>query len=301
MEKFCLTTKQFLIFLPGKNTGKSLPDFSGMNKNKDVPMDEFTALTHHIEQTLKIPCGSYKEDYIKRRLLSRMRSTNMSNYAEYLKYIKAYEPELEILRKALTINVTEFFRDEDVYEFLKDVVLPDLFRRQKQVRIWCAGCSTGEESYSIAMILSDLFLENKELSARIYATDIDRVVLARAQDGIYSQKALVKLSPAQVNRHFTPLPDTSYQAKPHLKELIRFCPHDLLSGVPIAHRLDMITCRNVIIYFNEARKDELARLFHGALRTGGYYIMGKTEYLGRQVENLFVAKNSVLKIFVRKG
>jgi len=263
-------------------------------------MDEFTALIQYIGQTLQIQCGNYKEDYIKRRLLSRMRSTSMSNYAEYLKYLNVNTPELEILRKALTINVTEFFRDPDVYEFLKDVVLPDLFRRQKQVRIWCAGCSTGEESYSIAMTLSDLLLENKELSARIYATDIDKVVLARAQEGIYSQKAIVKLSPAQVHRHFTRLPDNSYQVRPHLKELIRFCPHDLMSGVPIAHRLDLITCRNVIIYFNEAQKDELARLFHGALVTDGYYIMGKTEYLGRQAEHLFAAKNPVQKIFVRK-
>lgn len=263
-------------------------------------MDEFTALIQYIEQTLKIQCGNYKEDYIKRRLLSRMRSTNISNYAGYLKYLKANEPELEILRKALTINVTEFFRDKDVYEFLTDIVLPDLFRRQKRIHIWCAGCSTGEESYSIAMTLSDLFLENKELSARIYATDIDKVILAKAQEGIYPQKAIVKLSPAQVYRHFTRLPDNTYQVKPHLKELIRFCPHDLMSGVPIARRLDLITCRNVIIYFNEAQKDELVRLFHGALVTDGYYVMGKTEYLGRLVEHLFVAKNPVLKIFVRK-
>jgi chemotaxis protein methyltransferase CheR len=150
------------------------------------------------------------------------------------------------------------------------------------------------------MTLSDLLLENKELSARIYATDIDKVVLAKAQEGIYSQKAIVKFSPAQVHRHFTRLPDNSYQVKPHLKEFIRFCPHDLMSGVPIAHRFDLITCRNVIIYFNEAQKDELARLFHGALVTDGYYIMGKTEYLGRQVEHLFAAKNPVQKIFVRK-
>jgi chemotaxis protein methyltransferase CheR len=263
-------------------------------------MDEYTALIQHIEQTLKIQCWNYKEDYIKRRLLSRMRSTNTSNYAAYLNYLRANEPELEILRKALTINVTEFFRDQDVYEFLKDVVLPDLFRRQKRIRIWCAGCSTGEEPYSIAMILSDLFMGDKELSAQIYATDIDRVVLARAREGIYSQKAIAKLSPEQVSHHFTRLPDNTCQVRPHLKELIRFCPHDLMRGVPITRQLDLITCRNVIIYFNEAQKDDLARVFHGALVTDGYHIMGKTEYLGRQVEHLFVAKNSVLKIFVKK-
>jgi chemotaxis protein methyltransferase CheR len=263
-------------------------------------MDDFTVLKRYIEQTLKIQCGNYKEDYIKRRLLSRMRSTSTSNYSDYLKYLKANQPELEVLRKALTINVTEFFRDHDVYKYLTDIVLPDLFRRRKRIRIWCAGCSTGEEPYSIAMILSDFIARDKELSAQIFATDIDKVVLARAQDGVYAQKAMVKLSPSQIHRHFTSLPEGNYQVKPALKELVRFRPHDLMSGVPVARWLDLITCRNVTIYFTEDQKDDLARMFHGALVTDGYYIMGKTEYLGRQVENLFAAKNSVQKIFTKK-
>jgi chemotaxis protein methyltransferase CheR len=262
--------------------------------------DEFAALKRFIEQTLKIQCGNYKEDYIKRRILSRMRSTNTANYTEYLRYLRTNEPELEVLRKALTINVTEFFRDQDVYDLLKESVLPDLFGRRKRIWIWCAGCSTGEEPYSIAMILSDLLSQNKEWSAQIYATDIDRVVLAKAQEGIFSQKAMVKLSPVQVQRHFTKLPDGTYQVRPHLKELIRFRFHDLMSGLPVARWLDLITCRNVTIYFTETQKDDLARLFHGALVSDGYYIMGKTEYLGRQVEHLFVPRNSVQKIFVKK-
>ena len=110
---------------------------NGMN------MDDFAALKRYIEQVLKIQCGNYKEDYIKRRLLSRMRSTNTTNYEDYLKYLKANVPELEVLRKALTINVTEFFRDGDVYDILKNEVLPDLFKKRKRLRIWCAGCSTG--------------------------------------------------------------------------------------------------------------------------------------------------------------
>ena len=187
-------------------------------------MDDFAALKRYIEQVLKIQCGNYKEDYIKRRLLSRMRSTNTTNYEDYLKYLKANEPELEVLRKALTINVTEFFRDSDVYDILKKEVLPDLFKKRKRLRIWCAGCSTGEEPYSIAMILHDLMAQNKEFSAQIYATDIDKIVLAKAQEGIYSPKAMVKLSESQIHRHFTKLADGNYQVKPHLKELIRSVP-----------------------------------------------------------------------------
>jgi chemotaxis protein methyltransferase CheR len=263
-------------------------------------MDDFDALKRHIEQTLKIQCGNYKEDYIKRRLLSRMRSTNTTTHGEYLKYLKATPAELEVLRNALTINVTEFFRDNDVYEILKKEILPDLFSKRKRLRIWCAGCSTGEEPYSIAMILHEIMSTNKELSVQILASDIDKVVLAKAQEGIYAPKAMVKLSESQIHRHFTKLPDGNFQAKQHLKDIIRFRPHDLMGGTPVSRWLDLITCRNVTIYFTENQKDDLARLFHDALVTDGYYIMGKTEYLGRQVENLFVAKNSVQKIFTRK-
>jgi chemotaxis protein methyltransferase CheR len=263
-------------------------------------MDDFALLRRFIEQTLKIHCSNYKEDYIKRRLLSRMRSTDTSTYEGYLKYLKTNATELENLRNALTINVTEFFRDNDVYDSLRHDLLPELLKQRKRLRIWCAGCSTGEEPYSIAMILSEFIAQNKEISAQIYATDIDNVVLARAQEGIYNSKAMGKLTEGQIHRHFIKLPDGNYQVKPHLKELVRFRPHDLMSGIPISKWLDLITCRNVTIYFTEKQKDDLARMFHSALVSGGYYIMGKTEYLGRQVEHLFSARNSVQKIFIKK-
>ncbi|GAB6283925.1 MAG: protein-glutamate O-methyltransferase [Methanoregula sp.] len=263
-------------------------------------MDDFVLLKRFIEQTLGIQCSNYKEDYIKRRLLSRMRSTSTTTHEEYLRYLKANPLELENLRNALTINVTEFFRDNEVYEFMKKDILPTLFGQRDRIRIWSAGCSTGEEPYSLAIVLSELIAQNSKLSAQIYATDIDKVVLAKAQEGIYTPKAMVKLSESQIHRHFTKLPDGNFQVKPHLKGLIRFRPHDLMSGVPVSRWLDLITCRNVTIYFNEKQKDELAKMFHGALVSGGYYIMGKTEYLGRQVDSLFTPHNSLQKIFIKK-
>jgi len=145
-----------------------------------------------------------------------------------------------------------------------------------------------------------MLAQNKEFSAQIIATDIDKMVLAKAQVGIYSPKAMVKLTEVQIHRHFTKLPDGSFKVKQHLKDLIRFRPHDLMSGVPASRWLDLITCRNVTIYFTEKQKDELAVLFHSALVTGGFYILGKIEYLGRHVENLFVPNNSVQKIFIKK-
>ncbi len=262
--------------------------------------DDFTLLKRYIEQMLKIKCSNYKEDYIKRRLLSRMRSTSKTTYADYLYYLKGNPAELEPLRNALTINVTEFFRDPEVYNVIRGTLLPELFKQKKRIQIWSAGCSSGEEPYSLAMILSDMMMTNKEISAQIIATDIDEVILAKAKAGIYPDKSVLKLNDMQIRRHLTKLPDGTYEVKQHLRDLIRFRPHDLMSGVPPSRFVDMITCRNVTIYFTEKQKDDLARMFHSALIPGGFYVMGKTEYLGREVEPLFAPYNTLQKVFIKK-
>jgi chemotaxis protein methyltransferase CheR len=196
--------------------------------------------------------------------------------------------------------VTEFFRDKEVWDEVKNVILPALFARKKRITIWCAGSSTGEEPYTLAILLHDALVNHKDWSGIITATDIDEVVLAKAKAGIFEEKAIQKLPAVQVQRHFTKRADGLYEVKPHLRELLRFRPHDLMSGVPPVRYVDLITCRNVTIYFTEKQKDDLARLFHNALVTDGYYIMGKTEYLGRQVEDLFLAKNTSQKVFVKR-
>lgn len=229
-----------------------------------------------------------------------MRSTNSASYADYLRYLKTHPQETEPLRNALTINVTEFFRDKEVWDEVKNVILPALFAQKKRISIWCAGSSTGEEPYTLAILLHDAMVNHKDRSGVITATDIDEVVLAKAKAGVFEEKAIQKLPTVQVQRHFTKRPDGLYEAKPHLKELLRFRPHDLMSGVPPVRYVDLITCRNVTIYFTEKQKDDLARTFHAALVTDGFYIMGKTEYLGRQVEDLFLAKNTAQKVFVKR-
>ncbi|MFA6225510.1 MAG: protein-glutamate O-methyltransferase CheR [Methanoregula sp.] len=261
---------------------------------------EFNLLKRHVEQLLKIQCSNYKEDYIKRRFLSRMRSTNSTTYADYLRYLKAHPAENEPLRNALTIDVTEFFRNKEVFDEIKNTIIPAFFQQRKRISIWCAGSSTEEEPYSLAIILYDILAVHKDFSGHIIATDIDEVVLGKAKTGIFEEKTISKLSPMQIQRHVTKRPDGTYEAKQHLKDLIRFRPHDLMSGVPPARYVDLITCRNVTIYFNEKQKDDLARTFHSALIADGYYIMGKTEYLGRQVEDLFAPNNTSQKIFIKK-
>ncbi|KUG15180.1 chemotaxis protein methyltransferase cher [hydrocarbon metagenome] len=270
-----------------------------MIKGSPEMPDDFPLLKRYVEQTLKIQCSSYKEDYIKRRFLSRMRSTNTTSYGEYLRYVRAHPAELEPLRNALTINVTEFFRDKEVFDCIRTTIIPTIFARRKRIWIWCAGCSTGEEPYSLAMILADMMAQNKELSGQITATDIDEVVLAKAKTGIFAENIVKKLRNTQIQRHFTLLPSGDYEVKQQVKDLIRFRPHDLMSGVPPVRFLDLITCRNVTIYFTENQKDLLARMFHSALSHEGFYVMGKTEYLGKQVDGLFTPFDTAHKIFIK--
>ncbi|WP_292517713.1 protein-glutamate O-methyltransferase CheR [Methanoculleus sp.] len=264
-------------------------------------MDDFISLQRSIERLVRIKCSNYKEDYIKRRILSRMRLTNATDYETYHKYLLANPQEVDLLRNALTINVTKFFRDPEVFEVIRREILPDLARRKKSIRIWCAGCATGEEPYSIAILAHEMMALHRDISVTIYATDIDTVVLQKAMAGIYDQKALENVDEKRVRKHFISHENGTFEVRPHIRELVKFRQHDLMSGVPAVRYVDAVTCRNVTIYFTEKQKNDLAHLFHTALGIDGYYIMGKTEYLGREVEHLFVPYNVMQKILQKKA
>lgn len=259
-------------------------------------MDEFASLQKSIERLIRIKCSNYKEDYIKRRILSRMRLTNTTNFETYHKYLLANPQELDLLKNALTINVTKFFRDPEVFEVIRREILPDLARRKNSIRIWCAGCASGEEPYSIAILAYEQMGLHNDISVTIHATDIDTGVLQKARAGIYEKKTLENIDERKLRKHFISHEDGTFEVRPHIKSLVKFREHDLMSGIPVARYLDAVTCRNVTIYFTEKQKNDLTHLFHSALAADGYYIMGKTEYLAREVEHLFAPYNAMQKI-----
>lgn len=262
-------------------------------------MDGFASLLRSVERLIGFRCSSYKEDYLRRRILSRIRLTGCDDYREYHRYLLANPEEIDPLRNALTINVTKFFRDPEVFEVLKHEVLPDLARRRDTIRIWCAGCATGEEPYSLAILAHELTALWRGIRVTIYATDIDERALQRAIIGVYDEKTLENVDRHRLRRHFAARDENAFEVLPHIRGYVKFQQHDLMSGVPIARYLDVITCRNVTIYFNEKQKNELTRVFHSALVTSGYYVMGKTEYLGREVESLFSPYDLAQKIMVK--
>jgi len=261
---------------------------------------EFQNLKRTIQKLLNIQCGSYKEDYIKRRVLSRMRITGKTEYNDYNKILVADKNEQELLRNALTINVTKFWRDREVFDLLKGDIIPGIINRKGRIRIWSAGCATGEEPYTLAIILYDLTRLKADTQITIFATDLDREALKKAKTGIYDKRSLENLSEGQVRRHFSEMPDGKFEIKKHIKDMIRFSQHDLMSGKPVSNYLDMILCRNVTIYFTEKQKNDLARMFHPALVQNGFYVMGKTEFLGREVEEYYEAHDALQKVFIKK-
>jgi chemotaxis protein methyltransferase CheR len=263
-------------------------------------MDGFPALERTIERVLSIRCTQYKEEYIRRRVASRMRVTEQEGFEEYHRYLLSHPHEQQELRNALTINVTRFFRDPEVFEIIRREILPRLAARVKRVHIWVAGCSTGEEAYSMAILLHEASGLRGDLSGVIYATDIDNQALMRAKEGLYDARSMEDMDSGRIKRHFARRDDGRYEVGGHLRELVRFRSHDLMTGIPVSRLLDLVSCRNVTIYFSEGQKTELARMFHGSLRSGGYYVMGKTEYLGRDVEHLFTPYNAPEKVYQKR-
>lgn len=261
----------------------------------------FQSVLRTIESKIGIQCANYKEDYLQRRIQSRMRMNKMTSYSEYNSFLTTQEEEQEALRNALTINVTKFWRDPEVFNIIKRDVLPDIRRRKQKIRIWSAGCATGEEPYTIALMCHEAKVLYPDVEVTIFASDIDREALKKAEKGIYHQKALENLSESQIRRHFNEQQDGTFQVKQHLKDLVKFSRHDLMSGRGVTQYLDIILCRNVTIYFTEKQKDELARIFAPALSEGGYYVMGKTEYMGRDVEHLYEPYNPIQKIYRKKS
>lgn len=250
-----------------------------------------------VQKRLNVQLTSYKQDYIKRRLLSRMNSTRSKNFVEYHQYLKTHPEEEEKLRNALTINVTKFLRDPDVFGLIGKEIFPAIIRDKKSIKIWSAGCSSGEEPYTYGILLYELAKPGIILNNIITATDIDEVILKRAKEGIYEKNALENLSENQISRHFDKTDDGKFRIRDHIKNMVRFQPHDLMKGAPVARMFDVVSCRNVTIYFNEQQKKELVKLMHDSLGNSGYYIMGMSEYMSKDVEHLFKPYKPMLKIF----
>jgi chemotaxis protein methyltransferase CheR len=221
-----------------------------------------------------IDLDCYKGTQMERRLQTIMRRAGVPDLIAYAKLLAATPARVKEFQDFLTINVSEWLRNPDKFEELQKVILPDLLKKSPRLRIWSAGCSNGSEPYSVAMLLDELDPHGKH---QVIATDLDEEILKTARAGVYQEKDIKNVSPARRARYLIQQGD-QFVVKPELKAKITFERQNLLSD-PFPQEIDLILCRNVVIYFTEEAKDELYRKFHRSLRPGGILFVGGTESL----------------------
>ncbi len=243
-----------------------------------MPLDDssFETFKHRVLTKTGIDLNGYKEKQMKRRIDSLIARFHLDTYDEYLSLLARDEVRFREFLDRLTINVSEFFRNPNRWDVLRDKIIPLLLASQpsSRLRAWSAACSTGEEPYSLAVLLSE---GGHALNSSILATDIDATALARAQAGCFSTRSISSLPPALIEKYFVAA-NGDYVAANSLKRLIQFRRHDLITE-RFDSGFDLIICRNVMIYFTEEAKSNVYQKFSRALRPGGVLFVGSTEQI----------------------
>ncbi|MHB9145936.1 MAG: CheR family methyltransferase [Symbiobacteriia bacterium] len=243
----------------------------------------FTLFSRKVKDLTGIDLSRYKSNQMERRLGTMMRRIGVDGYVGYARLIERDAAALKELKDFITINVSEFFRNPEKFDDLRDKIFPALLKQSPRLSIWSAGCSNGGEPYSMAMILEEM---TPGVAHRILATDLDEEILKAAKAGRYPERDIKNVDEVRRHRHFSPSGE-AWQVKPALQNRVEFKQHNLLKD-PFGVGFDLIVCRNVVIYFTEETKDELYRRFHAALRPGGVLFVGGTESILRARELGFV-------------
>jgi len=244
----------------------------------------------------------YKTTTIQRRIRRRMVLHKLERLEDYVRYLQDNSAELDDLFQDILINVTDFFRDPEVFEVLAEKVFPMIVpegRHEKPVRIWVPGCSSGEEAYSIAIALAE-YLGDRASSTvvQIFATDIDEVAIRRARSGVYPENIIQDVSPNRLRRYFTQV-EGGYQVNKSIRDLCVFAVQNVTKDPPFS-RLDLISCRNLLIYLGGVLQKRVMRTFHYALNHDGFLLLGTAESVG-EFTDLFRAVDAKSKIYARKA
>lgn len=237
-----------------------------------------------------------KKSMVQSRVVRRLRALKLNSFEAYHALVRGPEglDELQHLISALTTNVSSFFRENHHFDLLRQTVLPPLLARAAlgdRVRIWSAGCSNGQEPFSIAMVLADLDSAVATRNVRILATDVDAEVLNFAGLASYPDTMLDGVPPAQLARHFQPVPNdpTTYQLAEPLRKMVSFRQLNLHQPWPMRGQFDLIFCRNVLIYFDIAAQTELLSRFHDILTPDGWLMLGHSERVPNEIATRFTS------------
>lgn len=271
------------------------------NAVEDAPPDLLNQLLTQLKEKLHFDFSGYKLGTLMRRVRRREVATGNPSLAAYLDWIGDNPDELDLLARDILISVTAFFRDRDAFAVLAQAVrnLCSLKENGGEIRVWVAGCATGEEAYSIAMLFADTLGDRLPLyRVQIFATDIDDDALNVARRGIYPAASMSEIPSAQLARHFRAA-NQSYEAGKHLRDMIVFARHNLVSDPPFL-RLDLVSCRNVLIYFDAPLQAKVLQTFHFGLGKDAYLFLGRSESVA-QAEQLFIAQDRRERLFRKNG
>jgi two-component system, chemotaxis family, CheB/CheR fusion protein len=241
----------------------------------------FEALLEHLRQTRGFDFSGYKRSSLMRRVKKRMYELGISSYEVFLDHLEVYPDEFTALFNTILINVTAFFRDTQAWDYLRQVAIPQMMEHKgadQPIRIWCAGCASGEEAYTLAMIMAEyLGTEQFRQRVKIYATDVDEEALAQARHASYREKDLQPV-PLELREKYFELMGVHYVFRADLRRSVIFGRHDLVQDAPIS-RLDLLVCRNTLMYFNTETQTRILTRFHFALNEHGCLFLGKAEML----------------------
>jgi len=310
MPRSAINTSQVDMILPPGDMPEKLRqyfdhNFSIQEKTKDTETEKMDWL-NKIYNLLKIHLGHnfsyYKKSTILRRIDRRMGVNQIRDHDEYVRYLRDNPKELQCLFHELLIGVTNFFRDPKSYEALKGDVLPKIIQDMNDgdmFRVWVPGCSSGEEAYSLAMVLLEsLDKTSRRVSLQLFGTDIDSRAIDKARQGLYPSNIRTDVSQERLNRFFYKESEHYYRIRKEVRELVIFSVQDVLKDPPFSH-LNLLSCRNLLIYLNSEAQKKLLPLFHYTLRPGGILMLGSSETVGG-FTSLFQTVNTTWKIFRRK-
>lgn len=265
---------------------------------------DFQALTRKISRERGFGCASYKEKCLRRRIAVRMRARGVHTYGDYARILDTEPAEYDRLLDALTINVTKLFRNWDVYASIAQNVVPALWHRASgggRIRVWSAGCSSGEEPYSLAILFHRYAtvhgMRSPSARVEVLGTDIDRQCLAAAERGEFDEGDFTDTPDELRDEYFSATPP--YTVSPAIRPLVRFERRDLLSQPAPAGKFDLIVCRNVLIYFDRDTQERLFDVFHAALAPDGFLVLGKVETLLGHARSRFAPVDARERIFRR--
>ena len=280
------------------------PQIGSLEEDHQTPTDEQSL--QRILQTLRGSTGldlrHYKPQTIRRRIARRMVIRRIESLTEYARFLQVRPDEVRTLHDDALINVTRFFRDPDLWHLISSHLLPVFFQNrtpEKPVRIWCAGCATGEEAYSIAIsVLEHLKSNGLDVAVHIFGTDASEFAIEKARTAVYPESLTGDVSPERLRRFFVKV-DRGYQVSKRVRDCCIFARQDLSSDPPFSH-IDLLFCRNVLIYFNQPLQKQVITTFHYALEPDGFLLLGTSESL-REYGDFFRAFDRKARIYSKVG